>query len=64
MSDYALYVFGEDGDLEGSVELDCLSDVDAARIAFGAESPFGHELWQGERFLGWFEAGARYVGEG
>lgn len=59
MADYALYVFGADGEFEGRVDLDCQSDGEATRIAFGAESPFGHELWRGRSFLGWFGAGAR-----
>jgi hypothetical protein len=63
MADYALYVFGADGEFEGQVELDCVSDGEAMRIAFGAESPFGHELWRGESFLGWFGAGARSLSE-
>jgi hypothetical protein len=59
MSDYSLYVVGEDGAFEGLVELECEDDAEALRIAFGAISPFGHELWQDDRFLGWFEAGGR-----
>jgi hypothetical protein len=59
MSDYSLYVFGSDGDCEGLVELDCTSDDEAARIAFGAVSPFGHQLWRSGRFLGWFAPGER-----
>ena len=59
MSDYSLYVIGEDGEFDGLVELDCSDDAEALRIAFGAGSPFGHELWQDHRFLGWFEAGGR-----
>jgi hypothetical protein len=59
MSDYSLYVVGEDGAFDGLVELDCADDAEALRIAFGAVSPFGHELWREGRFLGWFEAGGR-----
>lgn len=63
MVEYALYVFGADGQFEGLVELDCASDSEAMRIAFGAESPFGHELWRDGSFLGWFGAGARSLSE-
>lgn len=59
MTGYSLYVFGPDGAVEGLVELDCQSDAEATRVAFGAASPFGHELWSGETFLGWFAAGER-----
>jgi hypothetical protein len=63
MAEYALYVFGADGEFEGQVDLDCVSDGEATRIAFGAESPFGHELWRDGRFLGWFGAGARSLSD-
>jgi len=36
-------------------------EVDTERAAvfaaFGACTPFGHSLWNGDRFLGYFEAG-------
>ena len=32
-------------------------DEDAVLTAFSACTPFGHSLWQGGRFVGWFEPG-------
>jgi hypothetical protein len=33
------------------------SDRAAVFAAFGAASPYGHSLWRGRRFLGYFDGG-------
>jgi hypothetical protein len=40
-----------------TIQLDEETDRHAVYAAFGAVSPFGHSLWNGGRFLGYFEAG-------
>jgi len=54
MSAYTLYLIGPDGGRGRALELDCDADQEAASIAFGAISAFGHELWCAGDFLGWF----------
>lgn len=56
MPAYAIYVLGPDGRLRGELEFTCDGDRDAANVAFGTPSRFGHELWIGDQFLGWFAA--------
>ena len=46
-----------DGRSLETVEIDEDSDRAAIFTAFGAASPFGHSLWSGRRFLGYFEGG-------
>lgn len=54
---YTVLVIGLDGEVEGELNLDCDSDQEAANLAFGAASLFGHELVAADgRFLGWFDA--------
>lgn len=38
-----------------TVKLDEDADWQAVSVAFGASSPFGHSLWKGRRFLGYFD---------
>jgi len=40
-----------------TVEIDGDSDREAIFMAFGAASAFGHSLWSGRRFLGYFDGG-------
>ena len=40
-----------------SFPIDRDSDFQAIFAAFAACSPFGHSLWDGRRFLGYFDAG-------
>lgn len=45
------------GSTAETVHLDEDSDRAAIVLAFGARTPFGHSLWNGRRFLGYFDAG-------
>jgi hypothetical protein len=45
-----------------TVEVDVENERAAIFAAFGAITPFGHTLWNGDRFLGYFEAGNRRSG--
>jgi hypothetical protein len=40
-----------------TIQVDEPDDWQAICTAFGASTPFGHSLWNGRRFLGYFEAG-------
>ena len=42
-----------------TVEVEVDNERAAVFAAFGAVTPFGHTLWSGDRFLGYFEAGDR-----
>ena len=55
-SGYHARLGGEGRSIE-LVELDDESDREAVFAAFGAASAFGHSLWRGRRFLGYFEPG-------
>jgi hypothetical protein len=44
------------GDAE-TLPLDEPDDREAISTAFEACTPYGHTLWEGRRFLGYFEAG-------
>ena len=57
---YLARVAGEGRTIE-TVELEGESDREVIFAAFGASSPFGHSLWQGRRFLGYFYAGDRRI---
>lgn len=56
MSEYRVRVRGPGGVWGGSLVLDCESDAQAIGLAGAIESPFGHDLCAGERFLCAFEA--------
>lgn len=56
-SDYQLHV-GALGWADDTVTLDVEGDREAIFTAFGAATPFGHALWAGPRFLGYFDGGA------
>ena len=43
--------------LSEDLRLDEDADRDAVLTAFSACTPFGHSLWQGARFVGWFAPG-------
>ena len=40
-----------------TVQVEVDTERAAVFAAFGAVTPFGHSLWNGDRFLGYFEAG-------
>jgi hypothetical protein len=42
-----------------TVQIDVENERAAVFAAFGAVTAFGHTLWSGDRFLGYFEAGNR-----
>ena len=52
---YWLVIFGPDDVAAGTAELACRDDIEAAMVAFTTSSPFGHELWSQNGFLGRFE---------
>ena len=56
-SDYELRV-GALGWTDETVALEVEGDREAIFTAFGAATPFGHALWAGRRFLGYFDGGA------
>lgn len=56
MPDYRVRMTGP-GKLMTEIVLECESDAQAMRIACAIDSPFGHELRAGPRFLGRFESG-------
>lgn len=58
MTTYTVCFFDSAGFVEVEVEIDFDTDQDAIAAAFGAERPFGCELWSDERFLGLFPAPA------
>jgi hypothetical protein len=53
---YSVRVGGVAGTAQ-AIGLDEDDDRDAVMTAFGACTPFGHSLWKGHRFVGWFEPG-------
>ena len=53
---YQARVGGEGRSIE-MLDLDEDSDREAVLTAFGAASPFGHSLWRGRKFLGYFPPG-------
>lgn len=55
-ADYLVHVGGIGRTIE-TVKLEEDGDRQAVFTAFRACSPFGHSLWKGRRFLGYFEAG-------
>jgi hypothetical protein len=59
MSRYYLRITLEDDVGHSRLEIECDSDREAVQIAFGADSPHGHALWQERRFLGVFAPGPR-----
>ncbi|RAK58848.1 hypothetical protein DJ021_03050 [Phenylobacterium hankyongense] len=59
MSRYHLRITLEKDLGHGRLELECENDREAVQIAFGADSPRGHALWQERRFLGVFAPGPR-----
>jgi hypothetical protein len=56
MSEYRVRVRGPGGIWGGNVLLDCDSDAQAISLAAAIESPFGHDLCAGDKFLCAFEA--------
>jgi len=56
MTEYRVRVRGPGGIWGGNVVLDCDTDAQAISLASSIESPFGHDLCAGERFLCAFEA--------
>lgn len=53
---YRLVIFDAEGDSVGDAEFPADDDREAVAFAFTTASPFGHELWCEQRFLGRFEA--------
>lgn len=56
MSEYRVRVRGPGGIWGGNVGLDCETDAQAISLASSIDSPFGHDVCDGERFLCAFEA--------
>lgn len=54
-SAYWLVVHGPDARALAQAALNCQSDQEATIMAFCTASPFGHELWSKDGFLGLFE---------
>jgi len=52
---YWLIVHGPDARALAQAALHCQSDQEAMIVAFCTASPFGHELWSQDGFLGLFE---------
>jgi hypothetical protein len=51
------------GQTAETIRIDETDDRHAVLAAFGACSPLGHSLWDGARFLGYFEAGAARISD-
>jgi hypothetical protein len=58
MREYTIKALGPDGQVSGEIRLECDSDLQAVTLLFGVESPCGHVLLQGARFLGRFRGAA------
>jgi hypothetical protein len=54
MNDYVIRAHNPIGDVLALVEFECANDVQAIRVAVQAQSPYGHDLWHEQTFLGWF----------
>ena len=59
---FSVRVAGVNGTAE-DIRLEDDLEREAVLTAFSACTPFGHSLWQGGRFVGWFEGGDKRLPE-